>query len=70
MSERLNQNTKIERHLRNGNSITPTQALQTYGCFRLGARIFDLRKKGLDIRTRIINNGRGAKFAEYSLADR
>ncbi len=31
--------------------ITPIDALRKFGCFRLGARIYDLRKEGHDIKT-------------------
>jgi hypothetical protein len=32
--------------LRKGRAITPADALRDYGCFRLSARIYDLRKMG------------------------
>lgn len=58
--------TLIEQHLRQGKAITPIEALNLYGCFRLGARIFDLKDQGLDIVTEIITNGR-KRYAQYSL---
>jgi|HubBroStandDraft_4_1064222.scaffolds.fasta_scaffold81941_5 hypothetical protein len=36
-------NGQILELLKRGESITPIDALQMFGCFRLGARIFDLR---------------------------
>jgi hypothetical protein len=35
----------ILNHLKNGLSINPIQALKMFGCFRLGARIYDLKRR-------------------------
>lgn len=40
---------KILIHLQAGKSINPIQALNLYGYFRLGARIYDLKKLGLKL---------------------
>jgi len=61
-----NQNEMILDYLKKGNSITPIDALTHFGCFRLGARIWDLRKQGHEIDMRFRRNGR-KKFAEYWL---
>lgn len=45
------QNDMILSHLRHFGSITPREALDLYGCMRLGARIWDLKHQGFDIRT-------------------
>lgn len=58
--------TLIEQHLRSGKTITPIEALDLYGCFRLGARIWDLKHQGLDIVRDMITNGR-KRYARYSL---
>ena len=60
------QNVQIRKHLESGNTITPLEALNRYGCLRLGARICDLRQDGLPVKTEIKRNGR-KRFAEYSL---
>lgn len=57
----------IEQHLKSGKPITPIEALNLYGCFRLGARIWDLKSKGLNIITTMIKDGR-KKYAQYSLS--
>jgi len=57
----------IEQHLKSGKAITPIDALNLYGCFRLGARIFDLKEKGLDIVTDMVQSGK-KRFATYRLA--
>ena len=41
----------IAAHLISGRAITPMEALSVYGCFRLAARIKDLRDDGYDILT-------------------
>ena len=37
-----------------GNTITPMEALTEYGSLRLSSIIYDLRKEGYNIRTRLI----------------
>jgi hypothetical protein len=56
----------IERHLRSGRAITALEALQKFGCFRLAARIFDLKDRGLPIRKQMVKRGE-AKVASYFL---
>lgn len=60
------QSARILSHLKSGKSITPIEALTMFDCFRLGARIADLRKEGYDIKTTILNKG-VKRFASYSL---
>ncbi len=56
----------ILKHLESGASITPMDALNLYGCFRLGARIYDLKQAGHNIETtKVTKNGK--TFASYSL---
>jgi hypothetical protein len=62
------QNQMIGEYLKAGHSITPLEALEKFGCFRLGARIADLKKQGLDIETEIVNDKRtGKHWAKYKL---
>ena len=62
----LSQCDRILIHLQSGKSINPMQSLNLYGCFRLGARIHDLKKDGNFIDTKIIYKN-GSKYAEYSM---
>jgi len=39
------QNASILAHLQAGNTITQIEAYQAFGCTRLSARIYDLRKQ-------------------------
>jgi|11_taG_2_1085331.scaffolds.fasta_scaffold03773_16 hypothetical protein len=66
ISYKLTQNEQILNHLKNGKSITPLEALQEYGCFRLSARIYNLRLDGYNIITNNITEN-GKTFAEYTL---
>jgi hypothetical protein len=48
------QTRKVYQHLQQHKSITPLEALSLYGCFRLGARIWELRKAGVPVKTEIV----------------
>jgi hypothetical protein len=60
------QNKRIEKDLKRGKKITPIMALKRYKCFRLSGRIFELRERGLNIVSRMIDKG-DVRVAEYSL---
>ena len=62
-----NQTEAIREHLLSGKKITPLDALNLYGCFRLGARIYDLKRSGMAIKTEIIETQNGKHIAQYSL---
>jgi hypothetical protein len=55
-------------HLIRIGPITPLEALNHYGIFRLAARIFRLREAGHDIYTEIVKNEHtGKRYARYHL---
>lgn len=58
------QNALIKGWLLNGNSITPMEALNMFGCFRLSARIANLREDGMQVVTDMvtINDKRVARY--------
>jgi hypothetical protein len=60
------QKQQIEAYLTKGKSLTPIDALSKFGCFRLAARIADLRKEGLNIATKIVTK-KGKSYASYTL---
>lgn len=62
----MTQNQQIKTYLEKGKSITPIDALNKFGCFRLAARISDLRNDGLNIVTKIVTKD-GKTFASYKL---
>ena len=51
-------------HLEHRGSITPIEALNELGCFRLAARIEELRRAGHSIRT-TIEKRKGKRWARY-----
>ena len=66
MAQTGSQGEKILAYMQEGNRITAIDALNLCGCFRLSARIYDLRKKGYDIKSKTVNIG-GKSFASYYL---
>jgi hypothetical protein len=60
------QKQQIEAYLNKGKSLTPIDALTKFGCFRLAARIADLRNEGLNIATKIVTK-KGRSYASYTL---
>jgi len=62
----MTQTEMIRAHLQAGRDITPVEALNQYGCFRLAARIDELRKAGLDVQTITERKG-GKSYARYRL---
>ena len=60
------QTTQILNALKKGAKITPIDALNQFGCFRLGARIHDLKAAGHNIITESVLKD-GKRFASYSL---
>ena len=57
----------IRADLEAGKSVTSLDALRNYGCFRLGARIWELRKEGMDIKMTNAHVKKGVCVARYSL---
>ena len=66
MTNRLTtQRELIRDDLLRGKTITPIDALEKYGCYRLAARICELRKEGMDIST--YQDPANNMYAKYSL---
>ena len=47
----MTQEQAVRNHIINNGSITQAQAVRLYGCYRLSARIYDMRKDGYEIAT-------------------
>ena len=67
-NRKTSQSQQILLHLQEGYSITPIDALNMFGCFRLSARIADLRHEGHNIITETVSYN-GKQFASYRLED-
>ena len=63
----MSQNAEILRYLKAGKSITPLEALHKWGCFRLGARIWELRQDGYSI-AKTWDENFGKRWAKYRMA--
>jgi hypothetical protein len=62
------QNRLILEHLYNEGSITQMEAVNLFNCYRLSARIYDLRERGNNIKTVYITKNHKT-FARYILRD-
>lgn len=63
---RLSQSELILHHLKSGFSLTQMESLVLFQCFRLGARIYDLRQAGWDIKTENVTENEKT-YAKYRL---
>jgi hypothetical protein len=66
-NRRPTQAGKILAYLQAGYAITALDALQRFGCFRLAARIHELRREGWQITERMVETANGKRVAEYSI---
>ena len=60
------QKQNILEYLKQGFSITPLDALNMFGCFRLANVIYMLKNEGHDIQKTTINRGEKS-FASYKI---
>ena len=58
---------RILAHLKKGLTITPLEALYNFDCFRLQARIHDLREMGHEIETEMVELPNHKRVARYKL---
>jgi hypothetical protein len=61
------QSLKILRWLAQGKSLTPLEALRRFNCWRLGARVHDLRRERWPVVSTMISIN-GKRVAQYSLS--
>lgn len=62
------QANQILAYLQAGNTLTPSEALSRFGCFRLSARIHDLKNAGHNISVtikKVTTRDGEARVAEY-----
>ncbi len=62
----------ILRYMQDTGSITPWEAMREFGCMRLGARIYDLKRRGVPIRRETVQDtnryGKTVSYARYRVA--
>lgn len=66
MKEKDTQRQQILDYLKQGYALTPLEALNKFGCFRLAAVVFVLKKEGHNITTETVTKN-DKKFASYYL---
>lgn len=62
---RHDQASKILQYLKSGKKLTPIDALNLFGCFRLGARVWELKQAGHPIQKDMITLPNSKRVAEY-----
>ena len=63
----MSQCEDIKAHLQAGYSLTALEALERFQCFRLAARIADLKKEGMHIdAVMVADEDTGKVYARYS----
>tara|TARA_R110000796_G_scaffold1456_1_gene5822 strand:+ start:2730 stop:2924 length:195 start_codon:yes stop_codon:yes gene_type:complete len=62
----MSQSKQILAYLKKGYSLSALEALQKFGCFRLAARIYELRNSGYRIEAERVGEG-ATTWAEYRL---
>ena len=67
MKQTTSQSAKVLYYLQNYGSLTAIQALELFACFKLAARINDLKEAGHDIQMEMKRLKNGKKIAVYSL---
>ena len=63
----MSQTKQIANYLNKGKKLTPIDALTKFGCFRLAARIADLRASGMNIVTNKLKLDNTRQVAQYSI---
>ena len=67
----MTQKEKVLRHLQDVGEITPITAFAEYGIMRLGARVWDLKREGYPIETKIVKGknryGEDTSYASYRM---
>lgn len=65
---KTSQKEMILEYLQLGHALTPLEALRYFGCFRLGARIADIKKEGYNVHSELVHDPKtGKRYASYIL---
>lgn len=69
----MTQCERILRHMQDYGSITQAEAITEYSCYRLAARIADLKSQGVPIRSETVSGknryGEHTSFSRYSIME-
>jgi len=58
---------RILDYLLGGHAITPLEALEKFNCFRLGARIADIKARGYAVKSEFVTTASQKKVKRYHL---
>ena len=61
----MSQSDEILAALKQGDRLTPLDAMTQFNCMRLASRISDLKREGYTIHTRTIKTASGKSVSEY-----
>ena len=61
----MTQENEILNYLKLGNTLTPLESLRRFSCMRLASRVSDLKKKGYNIKMRMVHGDNGKRYAQY-----
>jgi hypothetical protein len=61
----MTQTDAIQAHLLAGHCLDPMTALTRFGCFRLAARVAEIRERGHPVLTRRVTTRTGKRIAVY-----
>lgn len=71
MEARPSQCKMILRYMQDFGAITPIDAIREFSCLRLGARIWDLKHAGHNIKSELVASknvyGQTVRYSRYSL---
>ena len=63
--------TEVIDYIREHGSITTKQAMEDLGCYRLSARIYDIRAIGIDVQKEMVTvqnrHGQNCRVARYTI---
>ena len=65
----MNQNKEVLAWLKKGKTLTPLDALTRFGCFRLAARIYELKQAGWPIHCDRRTTSSGKVVGYYTLVN-
>ena len=68
MNKVLSQTNSILKYLKSGAKLSGIEALKLFGCFRLPARVYDLKSRGYSISSKIEHRG-GTRYKTYWMED-
>jgi hypothetical protein len=61
----VTQKNEIKFHLKMGFRITAVDALDKFGCFRLAARIKEIKDEGMEVEKVMVKTINGTHVAQY-----